>query len=111
LIVNSTKREYILSDPKPVSNKPPESYGLKIYVTNGVYKIIQIKTNESFPSSVKLMSEVTFIDGQPVTFFKGFCHFQNYLAQKKKNKEALLIRLKDSDKDIEVAYKKPLLKS
>ncbi|NAS31884.1 hypothetical protein GTQ40_12930 [Flavobacteriaceae bacterium R38] len=110
LIVNSTSREYILSNPKPVSDQPLKSYGIKIYVTNGAYKIIQIKTNESFSSSVKLMSEITFIDGKPVTYFKGFCHFQNYLDQKKRNRESLSIRLKNSDKDIEIPFKKPLLK-
>ena len=53
LIVNSTKREYILSNFKK-SNFSKEDYGIRIYKVKGVYKIIEIKTYENFTIPIKL---------------------------------------------------------
>lgn len=112
IIINSTTREYILSNPKSTKNMAIEkSYGIAIYTVKDVYKIIRIHPEETFSFPLKLMDEIVKIDNKTMVSFDDLCDFKDYLNEKRKNEASLLIQLKGTTENIEIPYKAPLLKT
>ncbi|NER15437.1 hypothetical protein GWK08_18430 [Leptobacterium flavescens] len=111
LIINSLKREYILSNPEETDPELETSYGVRIYPVEGKFKIIQIRSGEPFSGALNLMDEISFIDKKPADRFDDWCQLKEYLRQKTDKKESLFIRLGNRDKDVEIPYKKVTLQS
>lgn len=106
LIINSTEREYILSDGGMPEQPDELSYGLAIYLVEGSWKIIQMNPNDPLLQAVPLLSEVESVDGAPISRFPDICAYKAYLKEKIEQEETLRIGLKDSGELIELPYRR-----
>jgi len=106
LIINSTKKEYILhSLQKPLPAEVESSFGIVLYPINDIWKIIQIDPYDSVLSKINLMDEVIMIDNLPINRFGKICDYKEYLKLKIDKKENLVIFLKD-DRSLELSFRR-----
>lgn len=95
VILNSTKKQYILTNPVAPEDKHPEGYGVNLYYTNGAYRIITKNPSDTLLNGIPVMTEVTHIDSRFASSFESVCELREYLLRKYEEKTDLVLRLKD----------------
>lgn len=97
VIINSTKKEYVLLNSRePLPVEIESSYGIVLYPVDGAWKIIQVDPYDSLFSKIELMDEVIMIDNLPINRFENICDYKEYLKIKIEKKESLIVSLKNS---------------
>jgi hypothetical protein len=97
VVINSTNDEYILS-PAAISQtvKANLSYGISLYLLDGVWRVVSKDANNKQLSPIKPMDIVQEIDGAPANQIKTICELKSYLKQKKQQQKELLIKTNDA---------------
>lgn len=110
VIINSTKKEYILSGPghreRPAYGNT-KAYGLTVYHVEGTWQVIQRNRRDPLVRDLVLPVEVLLLDDEPVSRFKGVCDYKDYLDRKMERGEALVLTLKGG-REIELPFRKPV---
>jgi hypothetical protein len=106
LTINSTTRQYILSEvEQEVDTEEIQPYGLGIYLIDGHWRVIQLIPNDPLVRSVRILDEVTLLDGEPISRFPDICAYKAYLKEKLEQKQTLSLVLKRTGESLELPYR------
>jgi len=107
LTINSTNKQYILSERDIEESAIKKSYGISIYLVNEKWKVIRINPNNVNAKGIRLMDEIDRLDGLPIDRFNSICEYRDYVKAKINKGEPLSIMFKGSPKTIELQLKIP----
>jgi len=91
-IINSINDEYLLNlvDDQPIKERDI-SYGISLYLVNGIWKVILKDANDKNIESINAMDTIEKIDGKSIKNFKDICSIRNYLKNKTELNENMTI--------------------
>ena len=106
--INSTNRQYVLS-PKNFRDSTiiEPSYGVGLYLMDNRWKVIHKNDLDPTLSSVGILDQVLQLDQFPSEHFVDICAYREYLQDKKKRGEPLVLKIKGQDTALVVPYRIP----
>ena len=105
VLLNSSEKQYVLTNPKIPVEVPESGYGVTIYMIEDTCRIIQKNGADKLLRDIPLMSIVTHIDDTPVSEFSGLCELRTYQRNKYREKSDMVIQLKDVETPITLRYR------
>ena len=94
LTINSLNDEYILELVKDHKSKDRDkSYGVSMYLVDGIWKVILKDGNDKILQDIKIMDTIQKIDGLAISNFENMCSFRNYIKNKKELSENMTITI------------------
>ena len=110
VIINSTKKQYILSEASSTNLKSsPKVYGVVIYPIEDSWKVIRVQGGDPMLKGLAPGDEVLTLDGESVSRFKDICAFKEYMKTKRESQEPLTLTTKEHPKPVKLPYRSPRL--
>lgn len=109
--INSSNKEYLLlpRDSNRINQDHKLTYGLSLYPIDNQWVVIHKNETDESLSDVSVFDDILEIDNQPIAHFQDICMFRQYMENKKKDKEELVLRISGQDTAIVVPYAPPAI--
>lgn len=105
LILNSTEKQYVVTNGDAPDDGDGMSYGINMYMINDTCRIITKNGFDPMLADIELMSAVKLIDDQPTSEFRSVCDLRTYMRKKIKSKTDLTLQLLDNEEPIVLPYR------
>ncbi len=110
VILNSRKKQYVLTEPVVPQEDDEMSYGIILYMINDTCRIIQKNGFDPLLADIELMSAVALIDNTKTSDFRSVCDLRAYMRKKLEEKTDLILQLEDNEEPIVLPYRENVMK-
>ncbi len=104
-ILNSTEKQYVLSDPRIPAENTVENYGVVLYMIDDTCRIIRKNGFDPLLNGVPLMSAVSMIDDVKTSEFRSICDLREFMQKKYREKSELTLQLGDNEEPLVLPYR------
>ncbi|GAB5417679.1 MAG: hypothetical protein Crog4KO_26650 [Crocinitomicaceae bacterium] len=104
-ILNSTEKQYVLSEPIVPNETKAENYGIVLYMIDDTCRIIQKNGFDPLLNGVPLMQAVSMIDNVKTNDFKSVCDLRDYLRKKNREKTEMVLQFYNNEEPLVLPYR------